>query len=329
LSSPSQPVEVTEVRIVEVLKTQATKVRFEVDAVRAPVGFGRQLCVKGFFGEEPLSTAFAGASRDEARYYLEIAPHSAVRTPHCRYAGLDADTGHGIIIMDDVVAAGGRFLTVVEPYSPDQTAASLDQLARLHAEYWNGVGLERFPWLKSRLAEIAISSMIPLPILQDLMDGERGRPLSPAIRDAKRIHGALVAVAKLADGERNCLVHGDAHAGNIFECNGAPALVDWQLLQRSCWALDVSYHIGTTLTVEDRAKSEQHLLRHYLQRLRAHGVEEPPGWQDAWLAYRTHMLYGYYLWGITRRVEPCITHEMVRRLGLAVTSLESFELLDV
>ena len=36
------------------------------------------------------------------------------------------------------------------------------------------------------------------------------------------------------------------------------------------------------------------------------------------------MIYGYYLWSITRKVEPEITNEFVRRLGLAVSELDSF-----
>jgi hypothetical protein len=40
------------------------------------------------------------------------------------------------------------------------------------------------------------------------------------------------------------------------------------------------------------------------------------------------MLYGYYLWGVTRRVDPVIILEFVRRLGLAVDELESFKLAE-
>ena len=36
------------------------------------------------------------------------------------------------------------------------------------------------------------------------------------------------------------------------------------------------------------------------------------------------MVYGYYLWVITQKVEPAIINEFTRRLGLAVAELESF-----
>ena len=40
------------------------------------------------------------------------------------------------------------------------------------------------------------------------------------------------------------------------------------------------------------------------------------------------MLYGFYMWAITRKVEPQITHEFNRRLGLAVADFDSFTLIE-
>jgi aminoglycoside/choline kinase family phosphotransferase len=315
---------VTDVRVVETLKTMATKVRFEVGLD----GQKRGYCIKGFFGDGTLSAGEAVNGQAEARYYLEFAPDSAVNAPNCRYAGIDADTGHGVILMDDIVVAGGAFLTALQPYSIDQAAATLGQLARLHAEHWNGRGLDRRPWLRNRAADMAEQSLIPLDMLQGLMDGERSKPLSPAITSAARMHAAIRALAEVDRDQPACLVHGDAHAGNIYVLNGEPGLIDWQVLQRSHWALDVAYHIGAALSTEVREVSEQDLIRDYLDRLRGHGVEAP-AWNDAWLAYRRHLAYGYYMWGVTRRVDPPIILEFVKRLGLAVASLECFEALGV
>ena len=45
------------------------------------------------------------------------------------------------------------------------------------------------------------------------------------------------------------------------------SLVDWQLVQRGRWYFDVGYHIASTLTVDERRRSERDLLRHYLDAL--------------------------------------------------------------
>lgn len=229
--------------------------------------------------------------------------------------------------MEDVVAQGGVFLSPLSKYSPQQAARSLDQLARLHAAFWGG-RFGSFPWLVSRLEQIAARPLIPVGQFQDFLDGERGEPLPGELRDAARVHRALGALARRSADTPSSLVHGDAHAGNIIELDGSAALSDWQLVQRGCWAFDVAYHIGAVLTPEDRQATERDLLRRYLERLADFGVT-PPAWDAAWADYRAHMVYGFYLWGITRTVEPRVRNEFVRRLGLAVESLGSLQLLSV
>jgi hypothetical protein len=54
-----------------------------------------------------------------------------------------------------------------------------------------------------------------------------------------------------------------------------------------------------------------------------------PAWDDAWLAYRRALVYGYNLWAVTTTVDPRITHEFVFRLGTAVADHHSMELLGV
>ena len=124
------------------------------------------------------------------------------------------------------------------------------------------------------------------------------------------------------------MIHGDAHAGNIFETSGGPGLIDWQLVQRGVWAADVAYHIGAVLDIDDRRRSEFDLLRHYLTRLSIYGVE-PPAWEEALVQYRRYLAYGLHLWAMTQFVDDNITTQFVQRLGQAVADNESFQLLSV
>jgi thiamine kinase-like enzyme len=320
---------VEKVSIVEDIVTTAQKVRFDVTyRMPAPANALRAFCVKGFFGPDAQRYRSSGAAEAEVHFYQDLAAHLSLRVPRCIYGGIDAANGHGIIIMEDLVVRGARFLTALEPYSKHQAEGSLDQLARLHASHWNGSGLDSLPWLKPQLQQLAAVPVVATERVQSLMDGPRGAPFPAAMKDAARIYRGLGALSERLSRESQCLVHGDCHAGNVFEESGSPGLIDWQLLQRSCWSLDVAYHIGAVLTVQDREKSERELLAHYLQRLRAHGVS-PPSSDDAWLLYRVSVLYGYYLWAITQRVVPEITIEFVRRLGTSVMTHDSFGLLGV
>lgn len=321
-------VKVGAVTVVEQIVTMATKVRFVVAYDEAPEGTPTEFCVKGLFGAHIASMRSTGASEGEIRFYREVAPTLGLRTPRVVYAELATEGCFGILIMRDEVAAGARFLTVLTPYTPDQAAGSLDQLARMHATTWRGRGFEKLPWLRPRVDHFIQTPVMPLSELQALMDGDRGKPLKPEICGAERITAGLAALKARTAPDEECMVHGDCHAGNTFESAQGMTLIDWQLVQRASWAVDVAYHLGSILTPEDRASSERDLLKDYLGRLNSYGGQAPDP-SKAWEEYRAHMAYGYYLWAITRKVIPEHTNELVRRLGLAVSALETFELLGV
>lgn len=131
------------------------------------------------------------------------------------------------------------------------------------------------------------------------------------------------------DAERpQFLVHGDSHAGNNFRTNQGPGLIDWQLLQSGGWALDVAYHLAAVLPVEIAESDERRLLNDYLATMRGLGCPMPDE-EEAWFQYREALIYGYYLWAITRRVDPPIINMFVNRLGLAVSRHDSHGLLGV
>jgi hypothetical protein len=80
------------------------------------------------------------------------------------------------------------------------------------------------------------------------------------------------------------------------------------------------------LSPELRAVAERELLSHYLGRLAAYGVE-PPTWDEAWFNYRTALVYGYYMWAVSRLVDPPVITEFVTRLGTAVAHHGTLDLL--
>jgi hypothetical protein len=128
----------------------------------------------------------------------------------------------------------------------------------------------------------------------------------------------------LADATPRCLLHGDAHVGNLYlDGAGDPCLLDWQLVQRGPWFVDVGYHIGCALAVEDRRAHEDELLEHYLRRV---GVEggEPPSLDDARAALGIGMVYGFFLWAITLKVHPTVIAAMLERLGTAVADHQAY-----
>jgi Phosphotransferase enzyme family len=301
----------------------ATKVRFRIDVepmTSPPPSFW---CVKGYWGRPDR---YAAGDR-EAEFYRTLATTLPIRVPACDYVGSDPTTGHSIVLMHDLTAEGSNFLTALSPYSVELAAATLDQLALLHASRGSDETVRGARWLDSRMATMA--SYIPPDVLQSLLDGRRGTPLPTAIKDAARLGAGMRKLGESADNGPLCLVHGDAHAGNVFLTgDGSVGIIDWQVVHRGSWACDVAYHIAAVLSVETREKAETELLAHYLERLRAHGGEAP-AWDEAWASYRRFLVYGYFLWAMTRFVDEEITVEFVKRLGTAVAQHESFEAIGV
>jgi aminoglycoside/choline kinase family phosphotransferase len=315
---------VREVTVVETLVTVATKVRLAIalEVEAEPIA----VCIKGMLTE---GIGHPAASIVETRFYRELAAGLGVRVPDAIHAALNEGGTNGVVVMRDMIAAGGRFLSALEPFTPHEAADGLGELARLHVAGWQGTPAYETAWIPRFLDRVASSPILPQAELQALLDGPRGHPLPSAIRDAGRLHAA---VARLADEVRerpNCLVHGDAHAGNVYrDAAGRLGIVDWQILQKGEWAQDVAYHVAAVLTPEDRRAHERGLLDTYLDRLSSLGGPTIDR-EEAWMRYRKATAYGYYLWAITRKVDPAVTEEFVRRLGLAVADHGAFELLGV
>ncbi|WP_216893487.1 phosphotransferase family protein [Nocardia alni] len=308
-------------RVVERLETVATKIRFHVDytqSAQAPAA----LCAKGYFN--PVHTRFG---RTEAEFYRLAAQELPVRTPPCVYAGIDDRTGHSVVLMHDLIAAGAQFLDPRVAYDIERAAATLDQLAALHAATWSGARPALDALFQPRL--VSLSGHLSPGQLQELLNDGRAQELSAPARRAERILAAMTAMDRLRPRSPSCLVHGDLHTGNIYYLpDGSAGLIDWQVVQLGVWALDVGYHLATVLDPGDLADHESALLDHYLDRLAARGVT-PPDRERAWWMYRAYLPYGLFLWSMTRAVDRPIIEHLTGRLARAVERHHSLDLLGV
>ncbi len=300
-------------------KTLAEKVRFTV-TVRDKHGDTRirPYCVKGHFDGFPDTLA------PEAHFYGELAPRLGVRTPRAYYTGLEESTGRALVVMDDVIGTGGRFLGAHEPYPIETVRSSLDQLAALHAATWGDPVPEGCDWLHPRMAVMA--EMYPTELLQELLDDGRADGLPAELRYGERLTAALLATAELP---QTCVIHGDTHSGNVYlDADGQACWLDWQVIQPGNWAVDVAYHLSTVLEVAARREHEADLLRWYLERLAAYGATAPE-WDDAWDAYAAGFAHGYFLWTITRISSRDVVLIHMPRIAAALDDHDTYRRLGV
>jgi hypothetical protein len=308
---------------VEVIRTVATKVRFLATFEGEPKP--RAFCLKGLLDVDEQAARGGPTCVREADFYGLIAPRIDVRTPTCVARVTDRKRQQAVIIMRDLIADGAYFSTAREPLTPDMAATSLQQIAHLHAA---SRLLDHAPWIARRIDDLAQPRYVTTAQLQGMLDGPRGEGLPTTVRSAERLVAGMRALAARDAARPQFLVHGDCHAGNLYQTAEGPGLIDWQLLQRGGFALDVAYHVAAVLPVDTAAREERRLLDHYLETARKLGLETPSP-DDAWRQYRECVVYGYYLWSITRRVEPDIIALLAQRLGAAVARHDSFRLLGV
>jgi hypothetical protein len=306
----------------------STNARFVIEcADPVPDGLAPALCVKGYFNEIGRAACYVGAP--EAGFYRDLVVATGVRTLNSVYADIDPGTRHGVIITEDVVSQGGTFLDCNSPYTPDQTAQTLAELAGLHAATWADPRYADAEWLEPRLGRVleVWGPSTTIDIISANFDGPNGQRVPGEVCDAHRLVDAYRRLMALTAAEIAtkpwCVIHGDAHVGNLFvDAAGVASLVDWQLVQRGMWYLDVGYHIASTLTVSERRRAENDLLRHYLDTLASHGVTPPP-WDAAWRAITFGMVHGFFLWGITTKVQPAVIATLLHRLGTAVADRDA------
>ncbi|HEY6533848.1 MAG TPA: phosphotransferase [Acidimicrobiales bacterium] len=294
-------------------RTVAEKIRFSV-TIEGADGSRRvhHLCAKGHFddGMNSLHT--------EAAFYRHLRPTLTVRAPRAYYTGVDLDARRGLIVMDDIVSLGGTIGSAHEPYPIERCRDTLGQLALLHASTWDDTALD-VDWLAPRIALMA--KLFPTESLQKLLDDGRGPDLPPSLRDAEIL---TTAMQRTAEKPLTCVIHGDTHSGNSYrDADGRSCWFDWQITQRGHWSVDVAYHLGTVLTVEDRRSYERELLQHYVAELERHGGPSI-AFDEAWDAYTTSFTWGYFLWVITRISSRAVVLVHIPRLGAALTDHDTF-----
>ena len=111
----------------------------------------RRICASR--GTSPRrAVPWAQAGEPEATFYRDLADATGVRTMRSVWADVHPQTRHGVVITEDVIAAGGEFLDALTPYSVDQVASTLGELARLHAFAWESPARVDTSWLTPRIA---------------------------------------------------------------------------------------------------------------------------------------------------------------------------------
>jgi aminoglycoside phosphotransferase (APT) family kinase protein len=302
---------------------------------RAGAGTPRRLWLKTCFEPHFAAMAPSRVFEMEPLFYRELASRLPVRVPTCHYAGADAETHQGVVLLEDLAEAGVHFGNATRPITPEAAAACLSLLARLHAATWGKTWpLDLWyvtPGIPTAGAGAAWFSEQTPEVFASYLAARADANTPASVANPYRIVRAFQALAAMSHDAPCCLIHADAHLDNFyFGAHDSPGLMDWQAPRFGCWAWDVSYFIISALDIPVRRASECALLRHYLAELRAYGATAP-GWDEAWLAYRRYNAYGLFVKIVNPDIfKPrAINVAWMSRHVAATEDLETFESLGV
>ena len=268
----------------------------------------------------------------EVRFYNELRPSLSVETPRCYAASFDPATGQFGLLLDDLTQRGARFPNATAPVSVDEVGALLDQLASLHAQFWQS---SRFAtdlaWVATPNAG-GMSGIFERHGLAIISDQVRRHPfkqelIAPLGLSIDELWDALTVAERSLELAPTTLLHGDAHIANTYLLpDGTGGLLDWQLQVRGCWAHDVAYLISTALDPDVRRAKGRVLLGRYLDALASRGVHDTPSPDEAWEWCRRAVLWGLVIgWLITppENYGTEITAANTRRMVAAVEDFDA------
>ncbi|HZP30609.1 MAG TPA: aminoglycoside phosphotransferase family protein [Acidimicrobiia bacterium] len=271
----------------------------------------------------------------ECRFYRDLAPHLSIETPEVFALTVDEAAGTFTLLMEDLRARGARLGIATDPATVDEVAGVLRTLAALHAPFWaRGDLAASFPWLDSPSdsAFVRFWREAGPRLARRHLDGRhRGGVVGDRAWVHDRVWTAFDAlVDDLATGPETVL-HGDVHVGNTyFLPGGGGGVLDWQLMLRGNWSVDVAYLVMTALEPPVRAAHERDLLRGYLAELAALGVDPPPA-EEAWRLYRANAVWGVVMWLVTPEGvhSDAVQDTSLERCLVATEELDALTLLGV
>ena len=211
--------------------------------------------------------------RREIGFYRDIGADAGVRVPACYFASLDEETQYFVMLLEDM--APGVPSDQVRGTDRETSREVIENIARLHAKWWNDDKLDTYDWAKWIINEMSMDEGLTR-MRESIADVETtGR--FDSYPEMKRLTHLLPALFKLepAPPFPFSLTHGDLRSDNIIQPTpdgGEFCVLDWQLAGKGDPVNDIARWMTQSITIEDRRETEQDLLKLYHDKLTEHGV---------------------------------------------------------
>jgi Phosphotransferase enzyme family len=245
---------------------------------------------------------------------------------------IDEDAEDFVIVMEDLTARGADPRDATRPLTVEQVASGVRGLGRLHGMYW-GKRLSEYSaldWVEP-FAPWDGMQYAPLPAAQERLSDDTPTEVMQLTID-QLVEGIWKPYIRSLTRSSQTLLHGDPHIGNTYVLpDGEVGFLDWQVLRRGNWSLDLGYFVQGALTTEDRRRHERALLEQYRDAL---GLppDDLPDPDEIWLRYRASVAHGLCTWLCTASAgelwqRPDIALALAQRYSMAYGDLQTAQAL--
>ncbi len=230
----------------------------------------------------------------EVRFYQQAAGRTSLPVPACYFAGIDAETGLHLLLLEDMAPA--RSGSRAQGCTPAQAELAIRAIAEFHAFWWENSLLREFDWLEdgSNDPDADAQQALHERWWPEFLQRAGHRVPEPIREIGERLGPQRAAIRRYVFGSPpQTLIHHDYQLDNLVfgvpNGNATFAVLDWQLASCGRGVWDAAYFLSENLQTPSSPEAVLDLLRLYWQVLIEHGVQGY-GFEQCWQDYRYCLL---------------------------------------
>ncbi|WP_046300379.1 phosphotransferase [Mycobacterium sp. UM_Kg27] len=249
-------------------------------------------------------------------------------------AVIDESRRDFLLIMEDITAGrGAEPRDATRPLTLDEAAHGVRGLARLHGAFWGDriSGNPALAWVEPFIPFAGLE-LAPLEVAYERLGDSVASEITTMTGTELFSDTWARYIRSLTRGPQT-LLHGDPHLGNTYVLpDGDVGFLDWQMVRRGNFSLDLGYFLQGALTIADRRAGERALLEQYRGALGLPAGQLPSD-EEIWLHYRASAAHGLAIWiatlsGGDNWQRPDISLAFAQRYAAAFIDLDTRSALD-
>ena len=213
--------------------------------------------------------------QNEIHFYNEFADRLNVKIPQIYYSGIDEPAELYAILLEDMAPAiaGNDFTGCTY----DEALLIVNEIAKLHAQWWNNPELDAIPWLPRGEPNVDLAHVRFQETILPAVMNNFGHIFSPKVKSVVESYCKnFSTIVDMISDTPNTLTHSDYRLVNLLIGGESPSqtvtVVDWQRVAKAKGLVDIAFFTVLSLSPERRREWESSLVESYYEQILNLGV---------------------------------------------------------